>query len=344
MMRIIAKYFVIISAVIVSIFYSGVFAAGIVKHKKIEINNLLDEPKIVFEEQTYNFGKIYIGEIVEHGFKFKNQGSAELLVKNVKSSCGCTAALVSKSHLLKDETGEVQVKFNPGRYVGMVSKSVTVYSNDPESSSVKLTIAGEVIEEVSVNPRLLSFGIIRKGDSSTRSVEVKTIPELKIKVKKVESPNPYISFTDNKADKDGTNRFQVTFSNYEYIGKFTGVIFIYTSSNRQERLDIPFSGEVIGDITFYPEIVSFGQITQEQDANKSVILNIVNNDVKIEKIEVDPDTINYTISELNNTSKKINITLGKESTVGKITGSLKIYTNSAIQPIIQIPISGEVRN
>lgn len=344
MMRIIAKYFVIISAVIVSIFYSGVFAAGIVKHKKIEINNLLDEPKIVFEEQTYNFGKIYIGEIVEHGFKFKNQGSAELLVKNVKSSCGCTAALVSKSHLLKDETGEVQVKFNPGRYVGMVSKSVTVNSNDPESSSVKLTIAGEVIEEVSVNPRLLSFGIIRKGDSSTRSVEVKTIPELKIRVKKVESPNPYISFTDNKTDKDGTNRFQVTFSNYEYIGKFTGVIFIYTSSNRQERLDIPFSGEVIGDITFYPEIVSFGQITQEQDANKSVILNIVNNDVKIEKIEVDPGTMNYTISELNNTSKKINITLGKESTVGKITGSLKIYTNSTIQPIIQIPISGEVRN
>lgn len=344
MMRIIAKYFVIISAVIVSIFYSGVFAAGIVKHKKIEINNLLDEPKIVFEEQTYNFGKIYIGEIVEHGFKFKNQGSAELLVKNVKSSCGCTAALVSKSHLLKDETGEVQVKFNPGRYVGMVSKSVTVNSNDPESSSVKLTIAGEVIEEVSVNPRLLSFGIIRKGDSSTRSVEVKTIPELKIKVKKVESPNPYISFTDNNAEKDGTNRFQVTFSNYEYIGKFTGVIFIYTSSNRQERLDIPFSGEVIGDITFYPEIVSFGQITQEQDANKSVILNIVNNDVKIEKIEVDPGTMNYTISELNNTSKKINITLGKESTVGKITGSLKIYTNSTIQPIIQIPISGEVRN
>ncbi|MFZ2895494.1 MAG: DUF1573 domain-containing protein [Saprospiraceae bacterium] len=344
MMRIIAKYFVIISAVIVSIFYSGVFAAGIVKHKKIEINNLLDEPKIVFEEQTYNFGKIYIGEIVEHGFKFKNQGSAELLVKNVKSSCGCTAALVSKSHLLKDETGEVQVKFNPGRYVGMVSKSVTVNSNDPESSSVKLTIAGEVIEEVSVNPRLLSFGIIRKGDSSTRSVEVKTIPELKIRVKKVESPNPYISFTDNNAEKDGTNRFQVTFSNYEYIGKFTGVIFIYTSSNRQERLDIPFSGEVIGDITFYPEIVSFGQITQEQDANKSVILNIVNNDVKIEKIEVDPGTMNYTISELNNTSKKINITLGKESTVGKITGSLKIYTNSTIQPIIQIPISGEVRN
>ncbi len=343
MIKLIAKYFVIIHAAIVSILYSGVFASAIVKQDNIEIDNMLDRPKIVFEEQTYNFGKIYIGEIVEHGFKFKNQGSAELIVTNVKSSCGCTAALVSKSRLLKDEAGEVQVKFNPGRYVGRVSKSVTVNSNDPESSSVKLTIAGEVIEEVTVNPRLISFGIIRKGDSCTRSVEVKTIPELKIKVKKVESPNPYISFTENKADKNGTYRFQVTHNNYEYIGKFTGVIFIYTSSNKQERIDIPFSGEVIGDITFYPEIVSFGKISKDQDIYKTVILSIMNKEVKIEKIEVDPDTINYTVSELNDTSKKINITLGKDSNVGKITGSLKIYTNSTIQPIIHIPINGEIK-
>ena len=343
MMKRIAMYLVIIHTVVVSNLCSGVFAADSIKDENIEIESMSDKPKIVFEEQIYNFGKIYIGEIVEHGFKFKNQGSGELIVNNVKSSCGCTAALVSKSHLLKDEAGEVQVKFNPGRYVGKVSKSVTVNSNDPKSSSVKLTIAGEVIEEVSVYPRLISFGIIRKGDSCTRSVEIKTIPELKIEIKKVESPNPYISFTENKTDKNSTYRFQVTLSNYGYVGKFSGVIFIYTSSNKQERLDIPFSGEVIGDIAFYPEIVYFGKITKDQDVNKTVILNIVNKEVKIEKIEVTPDIINYTVSELNNTSKKINITLGKDSNIGKISGSLKIYTNSNIQPIIHIPINGEVK-
>lgn len=72
-------------------------------------------------------------------------------------------------------------------------------------------------------------------------------------------------------------------------------------------------------------------------------MNFVNKDVKIEKIEADPSIINYAVSDLNDSSKKIDIKLGKDILAGKITGSLRIYTNSAIQPVITIPISGEVR-
>lgn len=343
MIKKIAVYLVIIQIVLALSINFCVIAADSITGEEIRNEKLADQPKIVFEEQTYNFGKIYIGDIVEHGFTFTNQGSGELIVKNVKSSCGCTAALVSKSNLLKGETGEIKVKFNPGRYVGKVSKSVMVNSNDSKDSSIKLTIAGEVIEEVSAKPKQINFGIIRKGDSCTRNIEIKTIPELKIEIKKVESPNPYISIKEEKTGDRSTYRFQVTLGNYDYVGKCSGIIFVYTSSGKQERLDIPFSGEIIGDITIYPEILSFGKIKKDRDINKTVIVNFVNKEVKIEKIEVDPITINYTVSELNTTSKKINVTLVKDSAVGKITGSLKIYTNSVIQPIIQIPIHGEVK-
>ncbi|GJQ23629.1 MAG: hypothetical protein HBSAPP01_14190 [Candidatus Brocadia sapporoensis] len=343
MLKLIAMLLVIIQGILISLLGSGVFAVDSVVDENASIEKMSDESKIVFEEEIFNFGKIYIGEVVEYGFKFKNLGSGELIINNVKSSCGCTAALVSKNHLQKNETGEVKVKFNPGRYVGKVSKSVVVNSNDPKCSAVKLTITGEVIEEVSINPKQINFGIIRKGDSCTRNIEIKTIPELKIEIKKVESPNPYISIKEDKKNVNDLFHYQVTVSNYDYIGKFNGIIFVYTSSSKQERLDIPFSGEVIGDITIYPEIVSFGKVTKDQNVNKTVILNFVNKEVKIEKIEVFPNMINYTMSELNPTSKKINVTLGNDSTVGKITGSLKIYTNSTLQPIIHIPINGEIK-
>lgn len=309
----------------------------------IDNEKILEKPKIVFEEKIYDFGKIYIGEIVKHGFKFKNHGSDKLIITSVKSSCGCTAALVSKSNLLKGEEGEVQIKFNPGRFVGRVTKSVTVNSNDPENSAYKLTITGEIIEEVSVSPKQINFGIIRKGDSCTRNIEIKTTPELKIEVKKVESPNPYITITQNKTAENNIYSYQVSIEKYDFIGKFNGIVFFYTSSNRQERLDIPFSGEVIGDVTFYPEIVTFGNIKKNQDLNRSVIVNFVNKDVKIEKIETDPNIINYAVSDLNDSTKKIDIKLGKDTMVGKITSSLRIYTNSAIQPVITIPINGEIR-
>ena len=75
-----------------------------------------------------------------------------------------------------------------------------------------------------------------------------------------------------------------------------------------------------------------------------MIVNFINKDVKIEKIEADPSNINYVISELNNIStKKIDVKLGKDITIGKITGSLRIYTNSTIQPVIYIPVNGEIK-
>lgn len=342
-MREIKAILIIIPLLLILIKCSDTLVADNIQNENIRSEKKLEKSKIVFDKKIYDFGKIYVGEIVKYGFKFKNQGSGELIINSVKSSCGCTAALVSKSNILKGEDGEVQIKFNPGRYVGKVTKSVTVNSNDPENPAYKLTITGEIIEEISVNPKQINFGIIKKGDSCIRNIEVKIVPELKIEVKKVESPNPYITITQNKTAENHIYKYQVSISKYDYIGKFNGIIFIYTSSSKQERIDIPFSGEVIGDVTFYPEILSFGNIKKNQDANKAVIVNFVNKDVKIEKIETDPGIINYTVSDLNNRSKKIDVKLGKDITIGKITGSLKIYTNSPIQPIINIPINGEIK-
>ncbi|MEK6559692.1 MAG: DUF1573 domain-containing protein [Planctomycetota bacterium] len=343
-MKEIRKYLlVLICILLISENSYYIFAAD---NKKIEnvIDEKVEKPNLVFEEQTYDFGRIYIGESVNHGFKFKNIGVGELVINNVKSSCGCTAALVSKNKLLKDEEGQVDVKFDAGRYVGKVTKSVIVNSNDPENLKYKLTITGEVIEEVSVSPKRINFGIIRRGDSCTKSIEIKIVPELKIEVKKVESPNPYVTITQNKIGEENKYSYFVTINKYDYIGKFNGIVFIYSSSNKQERIDVPFSGEVVGDLTFYPENLYFGSFKKGQDVKKTIIINFVNKEVKIEKIETEPSNINYIVSELNNTgTKKIDVNLSKDTTVGKITGSLKIYTNSVIQPVINIPINGEIK-
>lgn len=313
------------------------------KRENLDTDISLERPKIVFEEQKYDFGRIYIGDEVKHKFKFKNTGLGELAIHNVKSSCGCTAALVTKNKLLKNEEGEVEIRFNPGRFVGNVIKSVVVNSNDQENPNYKLVISGEVVEEVSVNPKRINFGIIRKGDTCTKTLEVKAVPEFKIEIKKVESPNTYITIVDDKVGVNNSYRYKITFSNYDYIGKFNGIIFVYTSSNKQERIDIPFSGEIIGDITFYPEIVSFGNITRNQEVKKTLIINLVNKDVKIEKIEIDPSIMHCKVSELAKNSKQIDVILDKDIEIGKITGNIKIYTNSIVQPVINIPIRGEVK-
>lgn len=302
-----------------------------------------EKPKISFEKQVYEFGKIYVGDLVTYKFKFQNEGKRELIINSVKTSCGCTAALVSKDKLLSNERGEIEVKFNPGKFVGKVSKTVTVNSNDPENPTYKLTIAGEIIEEVIVNPRRINFGSGRKGDSVTKTLEIKILPGLNIQVTKVESPSPYITISKDKDGADGSCVYQITFNKYEYIGNYSGIVFVYTTGARQERIDVPFSGDAIGDLTFYPEVVSFGNIKKNLDIKRTVIINLVNSDVKIEKVEANPDFINHSISDLNKKSKRLEVSLGDNRPIGKITGGVKVYTTSSVQPVISIPINGEIK-
>src|SRR3990172_4777092 len=97
---------------------------GDVQTDNIKSEKIIEKQKIFCEEQVFDFGKIYIGESIKHGFKLKNFGKGELIINNVKSSCGCTVVLVSKNILHEEEEGEVEVKFNSGHDVGKVTKSI----------------------------------------------------------------------------------------------------------------------------------------------------------------------------------------------------------------------------
>ncbi|MGQ3685400.1 MAG: DUF1573 domain-containing protein [Candidatus Loosdrechtia sp.] len=300
-----------------------------------------DKPKIVFEKQVHDFGKQYIGEILNYKFKFKNKGSGELVIYKVKSSCGCTAALVSKNKLLKNEEGEIDITFNPGQQTGKISKSIIVDSNDQDNPGYTLTVIAEVFEEVSVTPKRVHFGIIKKGERAVKILDIKTTPELGIEVVKVESPNPYIAIILMTKEENHYS-YQLVIDDYDHIGKFTGIIFVYTTSKRQERVDVPFFGEIAGDLTFYPETLSFGTARKGHSPKRTVIVNFLNKGVKIKKIEIDPEIMNYTVSELNS-SQKIDVKLHDDIAAGKFKGDIKIYTDSVIQPLITIHVTGEIK-
>jgi hypothetical protein len=43
-------------------------------------------PRLVFEEETFDFGTIEPGRVVEHVFLFRNAGSDTVFIRNVGSS------------------------------------------------------------------------------------------------------------------------------------------------------------------------------------------------------------------------------------------------------------------
>jgi len=109
-----------------------------------EVSENLEGAKIYFTETQHDFGKVNEGEKVAYTFSFENKGSLSLQIKDVKTSCGCTAAVVSESTLKPGQNGSIKVEFDTKNRSGRNSKSITVVSNDPKEPNKILTIYADI--------------------------------------------------------------------------------------------------------------------------------------------------------------------------------------------------------
>jgi hypothetical protein len=113
--------------------------------------NNTSSPDIKFEEETHDFGRITQGEKVTFGFKFKNTGSANLIISSANGSCGCTVPEYPKKPIAPGEEAVVNVVFSSEGKSGLVEKSVTVVTNCEPSTKI-IYIKANIIVPTTVDP------------------------------------------------------------------------------------------------------------------------------------------------------------------------------------------------
>ena len=102
-------------------------------------------PAITFEEVKYDFGSVVAGGTVDHTFKFKNTGTAPLVISNIGVSCGCTTPEWTKVPVAPGKTGTITAHFNSTGKMGMQNKVLTVESN-ATAGAATVSLVGEVKE------------------------------------------------------------------------------------------------------------------------------------------------------------------------------------------------------
>lgn len=92
----------------------------------------ISPPEITFEKNVHAFGDLIEGEKVAYTFTFKNTGSSNLIVKDVKADCGCTTPQWDKQPVKPGESGKIEVVFNSSGRRGNQFKSIKIFTNTPE--------------------------------------------------------------------------------------------------------------------------------------------------------------------------------------------------------------------
>ena len=113
-------------------------------------DELQNAPVFKVEKTTVDLGKIKGATQNEVEFKFKNDGKNDLLIRFIRSTCGCTAVQQGNQGvgIKQGESSSIKAVFNSGSYSGKVTKAIYVYTNDPKNSEVVLMLTADVEQPV----------------------------------------------------------------------------------------------------------------------------------------------------------------------------------------------------
>ena len=106
------------------------------------ITSFLQAQEFHFDVETINYGKIEKGSDGIRVFEFTNIGDAPLIIKQIKSSCGCAIPEKPTKPILPGEKGSIKVSYDTKR-IGGFSTAITVFSY-PQTERKMLKIKGYV--------------------------------------------------------------------------------------------------------------------------------------------------------------------------------------------------------
>ena len=93
-------------------------------------------PIIEFKTTEHDFGDVIEGVKVAYKFKFTNVGGSDLIINQVKTSCGCTVSRFPKKAIKPGESNFIELTFDSYMRKGFNHKNATVLANTQPNVSV----------------------------------------------------------------------------------------------------------------------------------------------------------------------------------------------------------------
>ncbi len=300
------------------------------------------KPKIECDEQSFDFGETWVGPRLEHTYTIKNTGNAALEITKVKPSCGCTSVGSYPKRIEPGESGEFKFALNSQKLHGRYRKSITVSSNDPDTPSFRLQLAGYCKRYVDVTPRNANFGKISGEKSSERVLKIinNTDTPLELSLQKAGTS----SFHFELVEKEPGEKYELKVKSITPMktGRSRGSVVLKTNVESQETITISASAVVPERIELQPNEIRLSTRTKGVKGYTRTIrlTNYGTNPVKILAATVNDPQIKATFSErtagqayLLNVAFPDNFDITKKSNL-----VLTVKTDDKEKPEIRVPI------
>ena len=204
-------------------------------------------PRIVCDAAVFDFGEKNNTEVVEHDYLIRNAGTLSLEIREVRASCGCTAAKPSQNVIPPGGEATINVKLDLRGRSGAQIKSINVACNDPATPNLVLQLKGTAIQALRAQPPTLFIGRLEPGAPRTRTFDILSVRG-PIQITNIRADHPGILVRAVPLDPpgDGTaHRFELELAADLPEGAINGNAFIKTDMPNQAEVAVPVAAFIV---------------------------------------------------------------------------------------------------
>ena len=130
-------------------------------------------PRIRFDKETLDYGRVPYGQIVTEEFVVTNEGDQTLVIQSLRSSCGCTKAIKGSSSIAPGRESKIVASFDTnGLRAGRKQQTIFVDSNDPERPTVRLMLLAEIVRDLNVDTPSLAKSLPAYAETVSFTVRI----------------------------------------------------------------------------------------------------------------------------------------------------------------------------
>lgn len=306
-------------------------------------------PKIEFAQTTYDFGKTANVSAVTGTFTFRNAGDADLQLRKPAPACGCTVAAVKPEVLKPGETGELVFTLTLGNSRGVVQKSINVPSNDPAAPNTQLIIRADVVHIFEVQPATLVAGDLPLGVTTNFTLTVRRTDGQPLELDRAVGTGSNIQTEIERGADPATATVRVAVTGAGATQRFTERVQLLAPGSATPFHEVPVIGRVVGDVAVVPERLAWGIGNFDRlpaSRLEAMLARTIRVTATKEGVPVEIQQPESSMPEMK--LEVVTIETGKtymvtarlpEAPKQSTRGSIRLHTNLASQPVIEVPFN-----
>jgi Protein of unknown function (DUF1573) len=312
----------------------------------------IDGAGIVFPETAFDFGKAVRGELIEHEFIVRNEGTAPVRVQRASMTPPLIATRIP-GLLAPGATAHIATRLDTAQLQGAFQGELVVYLDDPARPQAILSFEGEVVGKIEVVPMPALFVVGQRGRGAESSVELINHEAESLQILDVRHSKEAFSTTLEPLVPGERYRLTVLLRPDGPGGRRSEPIVLRTSSPTTPAIRIVAHTYLRNRVYVFPDSVDLGSFDLSRAksepgmlARLEQTLMVYQSDGTNFRARLDTDVPGLTLSsERSPRGDRYQVTVQltpQNLRVGEVEGSIRIRTNDLEFPELRVPVHGRI--